>query len=569
MEYGCQSPPNSLMEARFGSPQNSGISVTFVDLDKSDVDVDDDFFQYINASSFSFKPVTNPGSSFCLGAAASKMTSSGLSQQSFPTMEEFNQYESTPRTLEPIGVQNQNKNKLQLQADKEGDRDCSAGGGGSITSEDGFYWRKYGQKQVVGSKYPRIYYKCMHLNCKVKKKVKRSDEGHITEILHSGVHNHHHKPPNPRSAIGSSDSYSPATEKRCPPKNTLDLPQTNFEASSIENSQLDLTRSQNAEVQVSLNRSISSDLLNSVVPIQPSYSNIFCDNQAAWPKIKELLKLACQRYRLPLAQTWVPCGHRLFDQDSNSNNNLCAYSISDQAFYAGTILMQVFHDVCSKHYLLKGQGIVGEAFVTNKPRFSADVTSCCRAEYPLSYHTKRLKFRSAVAIPAYWDGSIPPGDRTAPDFVVEFFLPLDCTDVEEQKNMVTSLESFIALDLCIAAELEPEQESGSKQGGDNGLIPRSVTNLTEGKFSSVAESDTSEEPRHTRCSMKTTDLLAGGLKDAEKKSTTRDSEIAIDSIALAWILDLDMALYFVWLSALWLLISYGCYLPRISLFCGN
>ncbi|KAI3459141.1 hypothetical protein Pfo_015804 [Paulownia fortunei] len=57
-------------------------------------------------------------------------------------------------------------------------------------SEDGFYWRKYGQKHVKGSEYPRSYYKCTNANCLVRKKVERSHDGQITEIVYKGSHNH-------------------------------------------------------------------------------------------------------------------------------------------------------------------------------------------------------------------------------------------------------------------------------------------------------------------------------------------------------------------------------------------
>ncbi|GJT99704.1 WRKY transcription factor 44 [Tanacetum coccineum] len=57
-------------------------------------------------------------------------------------------------------------------------------------SYDGYNWRKYGQKQVKGSEYPRSYYKCTHPNCVVKKKVERSLDGDIAEIVYKGDHNH-------------------------------------------------------------------------------------------------------------------------------------------------------------------------------------------------------------------------------------------------------------------------------------------------------------------------------------------------------------------------------------------
>ncbi|KAA8538878.1 hypothetical protein F0562_025570 [Nyssa sinensis] len=80
------------------------------------------------------------------------------------------------------------------------------------TSEDGYNWRKYGQKQVKGSEYPRSYYKCTHPNCQVKKKVERSHDGQITEIIYKGAHNHPKPQPNRRSMVGSPFSFSEMTE---------------------------------------------------------------------------------------------------------------------------------------------------------------------------------------------------------------------------------------------------------------------------------------------------------------------------------------------------------------------
>lgn len=92
------------------------------------------------------------------------------------------------------------------EGEHRGSGDSVAGGGFGAQSEDGYNWRKYGQKQVKGSEYPRSYYKCTHPNCQVKKKVERSHEGHITEIIYKGAHNHQKPSPNRRAAMGSSDS---------------------------------------------------------------------------------------------------------------------------------------------------------------------------------------------------------------------------------------------------------------------------------------------------------------------------------------------------------------------------
>ncbi|KAJ8548002.1 hypothetical protein K7X08_021238 [Anisodus acutangulus] len=42
--------------------------------------------------------------------------------------------------------------------------------------EDGYRWRKYGQKAVKNSPFPRSYYRCTNTKCTVKKRVERSSE---------------------------------------------------------------------------------------------------------------------------------------------------------------------------------------------------------------------------------------------------------------------------------------------------------------------------------------------------------------------------------------------------------
>ncbi|PIA29933.1 hypothetical protein AQUCO_05800185v1 [Aquilegia coerulea] len=79
-------------------------------------------------------------------------------------------------------------------------------------SEDGYNWRKYGQKQVKGSEYPRSYYKCTHQNCQVKKKIERSHDGQITEIIYKGGHNHPMPQPSRRSVLASTYALSEMLE---------------------------------------------------------------------------------------------------------------------------------------------------------------------------------------------------------------------------------------------------------------------------------------------------------------------------------------------------------------------
>ncbi|KAJ0953827.1 putative transcription factor WRKY family [Helianthus annuus] len=104
-----------------------------------------------------------------------------------------------------------NGNIIQEHHEEDADQ-IPSGENGNYVNEDGYNWRKYGQKQVKGSEYPRSYYKCTYANCPVTKKVERSHEGHITEIIYKGAHNHPKPPPGRRSGFASSNDIQGGIE---------------------------------------------------------------------------------------------------------------------------------------------------------------------------------------------------------------------------------------------------------------------------------------------------------------------------------------------------------------------
>ncbi|RRT34155.1 hypothetical protein B296_00034450, partial [Ensete ventricosum] len=82
--------------------------------------------------------------------------------------------------------------------------------------DDGFRWRKYGQKAVKNSPYPRSYYRCTTQKCPVKKRVERSYQNpRIVITTYEGKHTHecpatvrggstHLFPPPPPPAMSTS-----------------------------------------------------------------------------------------------------------------------------------------------------------------------------------------------------------------------------------------------------------------------------------------------------------------------------------------------------------------------------
>ncbi|XP_027902769.1 WRKY transcription factor 55 isoform X2 [Vigna unguiculata] len=82
---------------------------------------------------------------------------------------------------------NQEKKKILVPAPQFGNTE--------MPPEDGFTWRKYGQKEILGSKYPRSYYRCTHqklYECQAKKMVQRLDHNaDIFEVTYRGKHTCH------------------------------------------------------------------------------------------------------------------------------------------------------------------------------------------------------------------------------------------------------------------------------------------------------------------------------------------------------------------------------------------
>ncbi|EEF41541.1 WRKY transcription factor 55 isoform X1 [Ricinus communis] len=68
-------------------------------------------------------------------------------------------------------------------------------GNTEIPPEDGYTWRKYGQKEILASNYPRGYYRCTHqklYHCPAKKQVQRLDDDPYTfEVTYRGDHTCH------------------------------------------------------------------------------------------------------------------------------------------------------------------------------------------------------------------------------------------------------------------------------------------------------------------------------------------------------------------------------------------
>ncbi|XP_076951812.1 protein NLP5-like [Bidens hawaiensis] len=186
--------------------------------------------------------------------------------------------------------------------------------------------------------------------------------------------------------------------------------------------------------------------------------------QAALPEILEILKSACKTHNLPLAQTWVPCIQQGKDGCRHSDTNLIhCISTVDRACYVHDSRFKDFQDACSEHHLLKGQGVVGKAFTTNQPCYDPDVTLMTKTEYPLAHHARVFGLCGVVALRlrSTLTGNV--------DYVLEFFLPVDCKDQEKQRTLLNSL-SVVIQKVCRNLRVVTDKELVEEGSGVSGSV---------------------------------------------------------------------------------------------------
>ncbi|XP_058095859.1 protein NLP3-like [Magnolia sinica] len=183
-------------------------------------------------------------------------------------------------------------------------------------------------------------------------------------------------------------------------------------------------------------------------------------------EILETITVVCEKHKLPLAQTWVPCRHHSVlayggglkksctSIDGSYMGQVCM-STTDVACYVVDARMWGFRDACTEHHLQKGQGVAGRAFASQGSCFSSDITQFCKTEYPLVHYARMFQLKSCLAI------CLRSTHTGSDDYVVEFFLPPHCRDIREQHDLLDSLSTtmkqcFRSLKIASGKELQEE-----------------------------------------------------------------------------------------------------------------
>ncbi|XVE77528.1 hypothetical protein DITRI_Ditri13aG0070400 [Diplodiscus trichospermus] len=123
-----------------------------------------------------------------------------LNQPATPNSSSISSASSEAVNDEPVKVEDQEedqpKNKKQLKLKTNQKRQKEPRFAFMTNSEvdhleDGYRWRKYGQKAVKNSPFPRSYYRCTSTSCNVKKRVERSfSDPSVVVTTYEGQHTH-------------------------------------------------------------------------------------------------------------------------------------------------------------------------------------------------------------------------------------------------------------------------------------------------------------------------------------------------------------------------------------------
>ncbi|KAJ8527029.1 hypothetical protein K7X08_029506 [Anisodus acutangulus] len=186
--------------------------------------------------------------------------------------------------------------------------------------------------------------------------------------------------------------------------------------------------------------------------------------QNALVEILEILTAVCETYKLPLAQTWVPCRHRSVLADGGGFKKSCSsfdgscmgqvcMSTTDVAFYLVDAHMWGFREACAEHHLQKGQGVAGRAYASQKSCFCEDIGKFCKTEYPLVHYTRLFGLSRcfSICLRSTYTGN--------DDYILEFFLPPNDGDYPDQLALLNSLlltmkQHFRSLRVASGEELE-------------------------------------------------------------------------------------------------------------------
>lgn len=269
--------------------------------------------------------------------------------------------------------------------------------------------------------------------------------------------------------------------------------------------------------------------------------NLTKEQRSALSEILDVLRAVCHAHMLPLSLTWMPmaCDSGIIDDDVAGSavtskakrylkeSMLC---IQESACYVNDSQMHGFLQACAEHYLAKGQGIAGKALLSNHPFFSSDVKGYDIGDYPLAHHARRFGLQAAVAIKLR---STYTGDD---DFILEFFLPVNCKGSAEQQLLLNNLSvtmQRICKSLRTVLDTEVARPDVSEVDTENFKLTNSASSEITGRYTqpmSERNIEVADVPSQYQNMESDEQVKYESQKQIDKKRSTSEKHISLNDL---------------------------------------
>lgn len=147
--------------------------------------------EFVNMLKNQFDPLASPKECDLLLEKILSSLDKSLSILNWKVFNGTKSHFSSCSSISDLRDQGQNKKRKKMQQWSKQVR-ISGTGLESSNHDDGYSWRKYGQKDILGAIHPRAYYRCTHRNtqdCLATKQVQKSKEDPLVfEVTYIGRH---------------------------------------------------------------------------------------------------------------------------------------------------------------------------------------------------------------------------------------------------------------------------------------------------------------------------------------------------------------------------------------------
>nr|GMD64688.1 protein NLP7-like isoform X2 [Ipomoea batatas] len=244
-------------------------------------------------------------------------------------------------------------------------------------------------------------------------------------------------------------------------------------------------------------------------------------------EIEKVLEVVCNKHKMPLAQTWFPSSDGIHTESVMMTTKKGSYVLGKR--------VSSFQKDCTYFPIRKGQGVVGEAFLSPNLSSCKDLTCLSINEYPFAPGARKVGLTSSFAV------CLKSMDSENDVYVIEFFLSDQPACSQSQTSLdslaVTINEHFHSFNIAAAENFHNEfsgdvkmsedekiedppsnEKMAALEGGDTGSdIDANLTKLESSEDQGVVHLGNDESQ-------------GNNMLDAEQKGIGFDSQEKEDSI---------------------------------------